>query len=256
MTPIKAISTSILFQFFAIISSTAILRLISVIQPLPTKWDPLFIIGIATAIIATTLSVIFIGKRVWSLFNFFVPIMIVLLFLPNGLSNINSIFGGIIAIYLAIYLPTFWTHVPFYPTSLQMYSTILEQLPRQSKFCFLDIGSGFGSLLCFLERNCPNASFHGVEISPLPYFVSRIRTIFRPRIRFIWQDFNKINFSNYQFVYAFLAPGPMPKLWEKVRQEVPKGGVFLVNTFKIDAPMLKSIEIQDSRNCVLYVYQI
>ncbi|MBN8550260.1 MAG: hypothetical protein J0M12_13155, partial [Deltaproteobacteria bacterium] len=49
--------------------------------------------------------------------------------------------GGLI-LSLIIYVPTFWTRVPFYPTSAPMYEEILKRLPENRDFTFIDLGCG------------------------------------------------------------------------------------------------------------------
>jgi hypothetical protein len=40
-------------------------------------------------------------------------------------------------------------------------------------------------------------------------------------------------FSGHNVVYAFLSPAPMAALWEKVRQEMPPGSLFISNSFAV-----------------------
>ncbi len=157
---------------------------------------------------------------------------------------------------LVIYLPTFWTHVPFYPTSPQMYQEVLRRLPNDRPFRFIDLGSGYGSMLLFLARERPQGSFVGAEIAPLPFIVSKLRSIGRPNVAFTAQSFWQIDFSAFDILYAFLSPTPMEKLWEKVRKEVRPGTYFMTNTFKVPAPCQEQVQVSDERNCTLFVHRL
>ena len=190
----------------------------------------------------------------WQLFNLLLPLGLAAGSLPHALSAALS---AALALGLLIYLPTFWTRVPFYPTSRRMYREIVKLLPEDRSFRFIDLGCGFGSLLIHLSRLRPLGEFHGVEISPLPCLLARLRALLwgRGRIRIELRDFWKLPLGDYEYVYAFLAPGPMPQLWDKVRRELKPPSLFLVNSFAVDAEPQMKIDVHDRRGCVLYVYR-
>jgi len=86
----------------------------------------------------------------WQILNFLLPFTVLL--------SLGSFFpawvpGIILFTLLMIYIPAFWTRVPFYPTSREMYVAIAERLPDDRPFKFIDLGCGFGSLLVYLSRN-------------------------------------------------------------------------------------------------------
>ncbi|MBN8550783.1 MAG: hypothetical protein J0M12_15825, partial [Deltaproteobacteria bacterium] len=98
--------------------------------------------------------------------------------------------------------------------------------------------------------------FYGAEIAPLPFAVAFLRALpFGGRVKIQFTSFWGMDFKPFDFVYAFLAPDPMPRLWEKVQQELPKGSVFLVNTFRIDHHADEEVAVEDKHNCRLYVYR-
>jgi hypothetical protein len=204
-----------------------------------------------TAITAFLLSSLFKLPLSWRIVNSFVGPS-ALLYLYSGLSaSLLLIPIGVLAL---IYLPTFWTRVPYYPTSNKMYEAILAELPTDREFSFIDLGSGFGSLLFYLQTRRRNGKFYGSEISPLPYLVSKARSFFSPRVSISGRSFWSFSLSDYDYVYAFLAPGPMPKLWGKVQQEMKPGSSFLVNSFEVPAKPLKRVDVRDDRECVLLIY--
>lgn len=160
------------------------------------------------------------------------------------------------ALAVIIYLPTFWTHVPFYPTSTLMYEEIARRLPMDREFRFVDLGSGYGSLVIYLAKRFPKGTFVGSEIAPLPFLVSWARTVGRKNARFYFKSFWKLDFSQFDVLYAFLSPTPMQELWQKVRNEARAGSIFMTNTFAVDAKPDELVQVDDARRCILYVHKM
>lgn len=192
-------------------------------------------------------------SKPWQAFNLLlVPALFLLLHF--GLPAWVAILG--LTLSLIIYIPTFWTRVPFYPTSTPMYEAILRKLPSDREFSFIDLGCGYGTLLRYLAQQRPLGKFYGSEIAPLPYVVARVRALlFGNRMRISFKSFWNINLEAFDFVYAFLAPDPMPRLWDKAQKEMRSGSLFLVNTFKIEARAQEEIVVHDKHRCTLYVYR-
>ena len=176
-----------------------------------------------------------------------------------SLNNLPPIFLLIAALILGIiHLPTFWTGVPYYPTSKVAYTEILALLPADKPFRFIDLGCGFGPLLLFLAKSRPLGNFVGSEISLLPFLLAWLRTklIARSRISIVYRSFWEISLADFDVVYAFLAPGPMERLWGKASGEMRPGAIFITNTFVVPAKPQKVIELGDERGCVLYIHEM
>lgn len=191
----------------------------------------------------------------WQLFNILIPIGTYGISILN-LPNIYLLL--IVAVLVLIYVPTFWTKVPYYPTSQPMYHAILSLLPEKKEFSFIDLGCGFGDLLLFLSRERTAARFLGAEIGPLPYLVAKTRTALtsKNRVGILFQSFWRISLSDYDFVYAFLSPEPMEKLWEKVQKEMKPGTIFLTNSFEVPSQATRILEVDDKRKTKLFVHLI
>ena len=164
---------------------------------------------------------------------------------------------GVAVILIALlFLPTFWTRVPYFPTHRKMYEAILALLPKVSGLRFVDIGCGGGTLLAFLARRRPDAHFLGVEISPMAYFLSRLRTARLPQATVKFKSFWTLDLGHYDVVYAFLAPGPMPDIWEKAKREMRTGTLFISNTFEVPDEATQQVVIDESRQGRLFVYRM
>jgi SAM-dependent methyltransferase len=192
----------------------------------------------------------------WQTLNAILPLSITIS-LHSG--SFHSAAGIILLILLLIYVPTFWTGVPFYPSNRKMYAAVLAQLPEDREFNFIDLGCGFGSLLFFLAKHRPLGRYTGVELSLLPYCIAKLRSWLpgssQPAIKLqsIWTT----ELSDFDYIYAFLAPPPMPRLWEKVKKEAKAKTVLLVNSFPVPAPPSCKVAVdEEGRQAWLYLWTL
>jgi SAM-dependent methyltransferase len=98
---------------------------------------------------------------------------------------------------------------------------------------FLDLGAGIGSVLHPLARERPDGHFTGVENAPATWLIGRLRTAGLANCDWRWGDIWRTDLAAYNVVYAFLSPAPMAALWEKVRQEMRPGSLFISNSFAV-----------------------
>ncbi|NLF25369.1 MAG: class I SAM-dependent methyltransferase [Deltaproteobacteria bacterium] len=190
----------------------------------------------------------------WQVLNLILPVGAMVatrIYIPSWLLAAT---GLLLAL---IYAPTFWTRVPFYPTSREMYKVIAASLPEDQDFHLVDLGCGFGSLLLYLARVRPRGKFSGVEVGLLPFAIAKIRATLlgRGRIHIHLRSFWDLPLSDYDYVYAFLAPPPMARLWEKAKNEMKPGATLLINSFPVPAKADTIKEAPDHRKTKLYSYQ-
>lgn len=155
---------------------------------------------------------------------------------------------------LATYLPAFWTRVPYYPTQRAAYPVLLAQLPTDRPFTFVDIGCGFGDLLAVLAAQRPNGSFVGIEIGPLPFFVAKLKSLTRPNLSVRFQSMWSCDLRRFDYVYCFLSPAPMERLWMKAQKEMKPEAFFISNSFPAPAEAIETIPLKDTRRSDLFVY--
>lgn len=168
----------------------------------------------------------------------------------------HSLFLAAFAALALTYMPAFWTRVPYYPTQRAAYALILAELPTDRQFSFVDLGCGFGELLRFLQERRPNGTFIGVEIGPLPFLVAKIRSFFSRSVSVHFQSMWSCNLSQYDFVYTFLSPAPMDRLWEKARAEMKIGSTLVSNSFPAPAEASETLAVRDSRKSSLFIYRM
>lgn len=195
--------------------------------------------------------------------------------IPSWWIFIHLIFMPTLTATLALSLPPFWfcigfllliliygntyqTQVPLYLSSQEVTKALISLLPKQRNFSFIDLGCGCGGLLKNLSHVLSNGSYYGIEAAPLPYVVSKLRNIvLAPKNTIIWGNFWKDDLAQYDVVYAYLSPVPMKSLWEKARQEMQPGSIFISNSFIIpDVSPEKSVKLNDFSGSTLYMWRI
>jgi methylase of polypeptide subunit release factors len=161
-----------------------------------------------------------------------------------------------LVIFGLIFLPTFWTRVPYYPSSEKVYALIAAELPVNQAFRFLDLGCGDAKLLSFLSEQFPLAKFEGVDLSPTAIAAAKINTHKNKNVSISFSDYWNKNFSDYDFIYAFLSPTPMEDVEHKSKAEMKKESTLLVNSFSLpNLKATKEIQIDHKNQSLLYVYK-
>ena len=249
--PIYYLAFSFLAQVLAVGSGALLIYLM---QSYSVYW-PSWALLVWGAIVSLLLAIWLDFPLSWKLFNFLlVPSAVgyVSLELPSGFLAIA------VVITVLIYLPTLWTGVPYYPTSPKMYQVVCSKLPVDAPFTFIDLGCGFAGLLAYLRRERPNGHYTGVDISPLPFLLSKLRFVLcgAKNVEISYSSFWNLDLSKFDYVYAFLAPPPMARLWAKAQGEMKSGAVFMTNTFVVDHGADTVDEIKDRREYKLYLHRM
>jgi len=126
------------------------------------------------------------------------------------------------------------TRVPLFLSSRAAAREILNLLPRERNFTFVDLGSGLGGVLSGLARARPRGDFHGIEAAPMPFLFSRLRTaLSMPNCRVSWGDFRDFDLGGCGIVYVYLSPAAMGALWIKAKREMRAGSLLISNSFDV-----------------------
>lgn len=139
-----------------------------------------------------------------------------------GLGALALVYGGGIA-----------TRVPLYLSNRAAVDELARLLPSTPGVRACDLGAGLGGPTLGLARRRPDAEVTGVEASPLPWLVCRLRGAAVRNARMRFGDIFAHDLSAYDLVYAFLSPAPMPRLWERARAGMRPGSLFVSNTFAV-----------------------
>ncbi|MEM7173240.1 MAG: class I SAM-dependent methyltransferase [Pseudomonadota bacterium] len=166
--------------------------------------------------------------------------------------------------YLAVFtilLLVFWNaageRVPLYLSNATTCRALGDLLPQGRSFAFIDLGCGLGGVLTRLAKN-RKGRFFGIETAPLPFVFSWLRALLFDRKRLaiyrasLWDQ----DLSQFDVVYCFLSPEPMPTLFEKAKAEMKPGSLFISNSFRVpDYPADKILTLGDRRATQLHIWR-
>lgn len=125
------------------------------------------------------------------------------------------------------------TRVPLYLSGPPAWEAILDLIPPDQAVRVADLGAGLGGPLAFWAARRPEATFLGVEASPLVWLVAWARTLPLPRCRVRLRSLWRQDLGGLDLVYAFLSPAPMARLWAKALAELPPGALLVSHTFEV-----------------------
>lgn len=201
-----------------------------------------------------------IGRRL-SLPRWWIPVQIILppaTVLVGTLAIPAWVFLVAFLLLLLVYWNSARGRVPLYLTNRQTWRALSSIIQSRQTTQFIDLGCGIGGALIYLAKMNPATQFVGVESAPLPYLLARIRSklsgLANLDIRYgsLWN----VSLGDYDLVYVFLSPAPMPELYEKVRLEMQPDTVFISNSFTIpgvDANQI--IQVDDDRKTQLHLWR-
>jgi uncharacterized protein YjeT (DUF2065 family) len=210
------------------------------------------------SVLSATLSIC-IGMAVWwrwihAVFPFAVWLMMT--------CNIpSSIYLAGFLLTLTLYWTTFKTQVPFYPSRPAVWKSLLQIVQQQSPqqtLRMIDIGSGLGDLSMFIANARPHDRVEGIEIAPLPWMISRVRSMLKQsQAQFVLGNYQHLDFSHYDIVFAYLSPAAMPQLWQKACAEMREGCLLISLEFDIpDTSIAPQIVVTGPNTPPLHIWRI
>lgn len=165
------------------------------------------------------------------------------------------LFGAGFVLLLGWYWSTFRTQVPYYPSGPAVWDAVRQLLPPDRAARVVDIGSGLGGLTLYLARVRPDVDALGIELAPLPWLLSWLRArLGRSRARFLRGDYEHLDFSQFDLVFAYLSPAAMPGLWRKARAEMRPGSMLVSYEFVIEEMPPQSIIHATAGGIPLYIW--
>ena len=136
---------------------------------------------------------------------------------------------------LVLYWSTFRTQVPYYPSGKAAWDAVAEHLPQDRPVSFIDIGSGLGGLALDMARRRADVRATGIELAPLPWLASWLRArLTNSRATFLRGDYERLDFAQYDAVFAYLSPAAMTALWRKAKKEMRPGSMLMSYEFAIN----------------------
>ena len=147
--------------------------------------------------------------------------------------------------------------IPLFLSNATTVAALAEIIAERNAQRLIDLGAGIGSVVAPLAANTPTIRTDGIENAPASWLIGYLRTRGLRNCDWMWGDFWEASLTDYDVVYAFLSPEPMPQLWKKACDEMPAGSLFISNSFHVPGVTPNQIiELDDRRGTVLYCYEL
>ncbi|MFH1597569.1 MAG: class I SAM-dependent methyltransferase [Patescibacteria group bacterium] len=124
---------------------------------------------------------------------------------------------------------------PFVPTKKKDIKRMLTLAQVKASDQIYELGSGDGRIAQVAAKEF-GARVQGIEISFLPYIISKIRmrlTGLSDRVKIAYGNFYKVDLKNADVVICFLTPMAMKKLSPKFRKELKQGARVVSYAFPL-----------------------
>lgn len=149
---------------------------------------------------------------------------------------------GVVGVSYAYY--DFRYGAPTYPTNIAVRQHIITLLAQEQQrrsggaLHILDLGSGSGQLTWHIARALPAAQVTGIEISPIPWLRSVLRQkFFGPKnLQYLRCDFWSYDCRRHDAVITYLLGPLMPRVSQKLWDELPAGALVISNRFPLQSP--------------------
>lgn len=159
--------------------------------------------------------------------------------------------SGLIALY-AIRLKA----VPM-PSFAKARSEIIAYIPKDTK-TLTDFGSGWGDLAIDIARNRPDIAVTGIELSPVPYAISRMRAVLagKSNLTLMRGDFRTLDRDPGDVVVCFLDPRIMADVGKVLEARMADGAIVISRAFAIPGWQAFGEVPMKSGSDYLYLYRI
>lgn len=190
----------------------------------------------------------------WAVFQVLLPCALVW---QIGQALPGWLFPALLALLLLVFGGGLLTRVPLYNSNRAAWRELAGLVPETGAFRFADLGAGLGGPLAFLAGARPEAHFLGVEASPLVWLVAWLRVLprrnCRVRLGSLWTQ----SLCDFDLVFAFLSPAPMPALWDKASAEMRPGTLLVSHSFEVPSALVeRRIPLPGRPGACLLLYRI
>lgn len=120
--------------------------------------------------------------------------------------------------------------VPWLPTRKKEYDRITELVNLKPNMYFYDLGSGSAEMLFYLSKRY-NVKYVGIEVSPILYLYSKIKSLFYKNVQIKYGSFFQYNLSKADIIYVFLLPRIYGKLRNKLNTGLKKNVKVILSTW-------------------------
>lgn len=171
------------------------------------------------------------------------------------INNILTIIDMYLLIFILFYLIFLGAlfEAPWVPTAKKDFDRIAKLASLQPGMSFYDLGSGSGELLFYLSKKY-DVNCIGIEISPLLYLYSKIKSLFFNKVKIRYGNFYKYDLSEADAVYVFLFPKTYHRLKTKISSGLKKGTRVILSYWPFEC--WKPTEISERENSITYYLYI
>lgn len=136
---------------------------------------------------------------------------------------------------------------PYAALSQKRKAAMFEILSPKKGKLFLDLGSGDGRVVSYFSKK--GIKSYGIEINPLLYFVSKLKTRNLKNAHIKLGDYWKEDFSRYDYIAVWVFPHTLDRLEKKFLREMRKGSFVVSNHYQF-----KNWKCKKSKNDI-YLYE-
>ncbi len=143
------------------------------------------------------------------------------------------------------------------PTTSKVKAKILGALSPDLEGNIFELGSGWGTLAYALAKRFPHCTVIAYEISPIPWFICKLRLALFPLPNVILRraDFHTASLEQAAAIVCFLFPGCMKKLGPKLEKELPPGALVVSHTWPIPGWLPEAVhQADDWHSSRIYEY--
>lgn len=133
----------------------------------------------------------------------------------------------LLLVFFLLFCGALWS-APWLPTHKKNFKDITGLIKLKPQSVFYDLGSGNGDLLFYLSQE-HNINCVGIEISPILYLYSKIKSLFYKNVEIKYGNFFNCNLKKADIVYCFLTPKAYPKLRKKLKKELKKKTIIILS---------------------------
>ena len=154
-------------------------------------------------------------------------------------------------IFFLIFCGGLW-NAPWLPTYKKDFERIANLIKIRPRLTFYDLGSGNADLLFYLSKQY---GIHciGIEISPVLYLYSKIKSLFYKNVTIKYGNFFNHDLKKADIIYCFLTPKVHHKLKEKLRKEIKKETIIILSCWPFKK--VKPFKIDKKNRIPFYVYK-
>lgn len=168
----------------------------------------------------------------------------------------SFLFAGFL-LFVLMYWSVFLTQVPYYPSGKAVCDVVADLISQERSLKIIEIGSGLGGFSMRLAKIRPKSSYIGIEIAPLPFLISLIRSKFQgSKVDFRLGNYQKLDFADFDLVFAYLSPAAMSKLYEQCKVQMKSGSILVSHEFIVPEVKPNNILHSNHDSKATYIYQI